>query len=188
MQNVLFDEVKIIIETASHGFNDPEKAQFVLWKVEEHGWTAIQRKFRTKYRKSAPSLSTIRRWCEKYQEKEGHSHTGGNGRPQISVKKKDTIRTLFNENPTISLRNSAAQIGLHRTTIWNYFRRDLKLYPYNLQLYKKTSDRNKLNGVHFAQYCQNELRNDSEFLRGIVFFDKCSFSLSGFVNHKNCRL
>ena len=37
---------------SSHGFHDAEKAQCVIWVAEGHGYTASQRKFRTKYQKT----------------------------------------------------------------------------------------------------------------------------------------
>jgi len=37
---------------SSHGFNDAEKAQCVIWVAEGHGYTASQRKFRPKFPKS----------------------------------------------------------------------------------------------------------------------------------------
>lgn len=33
----------------SHGFTDAEKHQCVIRSVEDHGWTANQRKFRAEY-------------------------------------------------------------------------------------------------------------------------------------------
>lgn len=98
------------------------------------------------------------------------------------------IRTLFNENPTMSLRTAAVQIGLHHTTLWNFLRRNLKLYRYKLQMHQQISDEDKLVRVNFAQCCRNELTNDSEFFKRFVFSDECKFSLFGFVNKQNCQV
>lgn len=173
---------------ASHGFLDSEKAQCVLWTAEGHGCTAIQRKFRTKYQKPAPARSSIRRWYQEYQARGNHSHMGGNGRPQISEENKDRIRTMFAEDPTLSLRIAATEIGIHHTTIWRFLRRELKLFPYKLQLHQQISDEDKAKRIEFAQYCRNELGNESGYLKRIVFSDECKFSLSGQVNKQNCRI
>ena len=173
---------------SSHGFHDAEKAQCVIWVAEGHGYTASQRKFRKKYQKNPPDRSSIRRWYEQYQSRGSHSHLGGNGRPQISDEKKEMIRSMFNENPTVSLRTAATQVGVHHTTIWSFLRRELKLYPYKLQMAQQLSEEDETKRINFARYCRAELRFDSEFLKRVVFTDECKFSLSGFVNKQNCRI
>lgn len=57
----------------------------------------------------------------------------GKSRPHISDGKRGMIRRVSNENPTLSRRDAAAQLRLDHTTTWNFLRRDIKLYPSELQ-------------------------------------------------------
>lgn len=87
-----------------HPFSDPEKAQCVIWSLAGHGDTAVQRMFRTKYEKMAPSRPSIVRWVREYRNRGSHAHRGGNGRPAITSNQKAAIRNMFEDNPQISLR------------------------------------------------------------------------------------
>lgn len=91
----------------SHGCLRLEKAQCVLWFARGHAFKAIQRSFRTKYRKAAPARSSIRRWNQEYQIKGNQFHMSGKGRPQINEENKHGITTIFYEETTPSLRNAA---------------------------------------------------------------------------------
>lgn len=85
---------------------------------------------------------------------------------------------MLNENYTFSLQNAAAQTGAHYRTICHFLRRELKLFPYKLQMHQQISASDKLNRISFARYFPNGLRNDSKYLKRIVFSDDCKFSLS----------
>ena len=55
---------------------------------------------------------------------------GGNGRPQKAEAKKNEIRALFNNNPRLSIRAAAQKAGATHATIWNFLRKELKIFPY----------------------------------------------------------
>lgn len=92
---------------ASHGFTNLEEAQCVLWTAESHGNTAKQKTFCKKYQKTSLADNKIRRWYKEYQARGGHFHRRGNCFPDISDEKKYRIRSMSNENLTLSLRNIA---------------------------------------------------------------------------------
>lgn len=101
----------------------------------------------------------------------------GNHHPQNSKKNKFRRRTMFSEEPALSSRNAALEIGMHHTTIWRSRREALKLSPYKLQVREQLNDEDKTQTIDFAQYCSNELRNDSKFLKR-NFSDECKFAMS----------
>jgi len=79
-------------------------------------------------------------------------------------------------------------VSLPHTTIWTFLRKELKMFPYKLQIGQQLSDLDKSNRIQFAQFCREQLNEDSGYLRRIIFSDECSFSLSGGVNKQNCRI
>ena len=170
------------------GYTDAERAQCVIWISEGYGATDVQRLFRNEYNRHPPARSTIRQWREDYQTRGSHAHRGGNGRPRISNEVRNQIQELFNNDPTISLRAVAAQTGVAHATVWNFLRKELKLFPYKLQMGTALTEDHKTRRIRFAQSCRRELRNDAGYLNRIVFSDECKFSLSGVVNKQNCRI
>ena len=173
---------------APHGFSNAEKAQCVIWSIEGYGDTAVQRRFRTKYRKSAPSRDSIWHWVTQYRSGSDHSHGRGNGRPQITYEQKAAIRQVLENNATVSLRDAERQTGVSKSTIQRYFRNELHVFPYKLQVGPQLSDQDKQARVHFAHSCLSKLTEDAGYLKRIIYSDECSFSLSGDVNKQNCRI
>ena len=173
---------------APHGFSKAEKAQCVIWSIEGYGDTAVQRRFRTKYKKSAPSRDSIRRWVTQYRSGGDHSHGGGNGRPQITDEQKAAIRQVLENNARVSLRDAERQTGVSKSTIQRYFRNELHVFPYKLQVGPQLSDQDKQARVHFAQSCLSKMTEDAGYLKRIIYSDECSFSLCGGVNKQNCRI
>jgi hypothetical protein len=169
-------------------FSNSEKAQCVIWYAEGYRETAIQRKFRTKYRKTPPSRGAIRLWRQDYQQRGTHAHRGGNGRPQLSEEKKATIKSMFSDNPRLSLRQAESQIQVPKSTLWDFLRKELHLYPYKLQMGMALSDEDKQNRITFAHYIRSEFSNNNDYDSRLIFSDECSFSLSGGVNKQNCRI
>ncbi len=170
------------------GYTNAERAQCVIWISQGYGATDVQRLFQEAYRRNPPARSTIRQWREDYQERGSHNHRGGNGRPRISTAVRNQIRDLFIDDPTISLRVAAAQTRVCSSTVRNVVRKELKLYPYKLQMSTALTEHHKTSRFNFAQNCRTELRNDAGYLERIIFSDECKFSLSGKVNKQNCRI
>ncbi len=122
----------------------------------------------------------------KLQSRGTHAHRGGNGRPWIPVAVQNQIIELFDNNPSISIPVVAAQTGVSWMTVWNYLRKELKRYPYKLQMSPALSYKSKLRRLEFAQHCRKELRNGTRYLKRIIFSDECLFAVSGRVNKQNC--
>ena len=171
-----------------HGFSRAEKAQCVLWNAEGYGDTAIQRRFRTKYSKCAPSRASIRFWVEQYRLNGDQSHAGGNGRPSITAQQKQAVCDLVRSNPRISLRAAEQQTAVSKSTIQRIFKQELRLFPYKLQIGSQLSDADKQARVQYAEYALSKLAVDPECLKRVIYSDECSFSLSGGVNKQNCRI
>ena len=96
------------------------------------------------------------------------------------------MRRLFVDNPKISLCAEAAKTSVAHATIWNSLRKELRRFPYKLQMATSLTEDHKMRRKNFAQYCRRELINDAGYLEWIVFSDEWKFSLSGSVNKQNC--
>ena len=169
-------------------YSNVHKSACVSWLLEGYGTSAVQRLFEDRFNITSPARSTMRQWREDYQSRGTHAHRGGNGRPQITEEKKNEIRALFNSNPRLSLRAAAQEVGVAHATIWNFLRKELKMFPYKLQMTTALTESHKERRLRFARDCRRELRNNAGYLRRIVFSDECKFSLSGSVNKQNCRI
>lgn len=94
---------------------------------------------------------------------------------------------MFPGGSTLSSKLAATKIKIHHTTTWRFMIRELKLFPYKLQMLQKISDTDKVKRISFSQYYRNELGNDSRILKQVLFSDECKFSISGQVNKQSCR-
>ena len=162
-------------------YSDAQKAQCVMWASNGHGPTAIRRFYQTKYGGASPSSTEISQWGTDYEERGTHAHRGGNGRPSISDAKKTQIKQLFHDNPKRSLRDVASEVHVHHTTVWALVRKELKMFPYRLQIAPQLSDADKTNRLAFAHLIKQKLQENPDFLKRIVYSDECSFSLGGAV-------
>lgn len=73
------------------------------------------------------------------------------------------------------LEKCSLEIELHHTKIWSFLRGELELSAYKLQLQQQINDKDKIERIDFAQYCRNDLGNDSFLLKRIVLFRSASF-------------
>ena len=105
-----------------------------MWALNGHGPTAIQRLYQTKYSGAPPSRTEISQWVTNYEESGTHDHRGGNGRPSISDAKKTQIKQLLHDSPKRSLLDLASEVHVHHTTVWALVRKELKMFPYRLQI------------------------------------------------------
>ena len=67
-------------------------------------------------------------------------------------------------------------------------KQELGYFPYKLQTGMALTAQNKQARIQYADHCLAQLEIDSDYLRNIIYSDKCSFSLSGGVNKQTCRI
>ena len=137
-------------------------------------------------RRSPTVRSTIRQWRDGYKTRVSHNHRGGNRRPRIDATLWNEIRNLFFDDPRIPPRTVAAQTSESHSTVWNFIRRELRLYPYKLQMAIALTEYHERSRLRFARKCQRQLRNVSVYLERIMFYGECNLSLCGKVNKQSC--
>ena len=67
-----------------------------------------------------------------------------------------------------------------------YTYKDLKLYPYKVQITQKIKDNDPPKRLEFAKWCVDKL-HDEEFASSLLMSDEAHFTLDGQVNKQNCR-
>lgn len=64
----------------------------------------------------------------------------------------------------------------------------MKLFAYKLLRVQQNKDKDKVKKISFAQYCRNELENNSKVMKRVVSSGECKVFLSGQVNKQNCQI
>ena len=110
-------------------FIEAERAHCVIWMTEVYVATAFQRLFWDVYSRTPRDRSTVRLWWADYQELGTHTQRGGNGLPQISVRTRNRIRQLFEDNLLISLHAASAETSVAYAAIWTFFTKIIRAFP-----------------------------------------------------------
>lgn len=87
------------------------------------------------------------------------------------------MRTVFNEDLRMSFIIAASQLGLHLTTIWNFLKRDVQLWPHKLQKHQEINDLDKRIGIYFYKYGLSELKNNPESFKRVKVSNERIISL-----------
>ena len=82
---------------------------------------------------SPPERSKVREWYQAHQFR-GVMHKAVEMAARISSTVRKETRELFENNPRISLREVPSEKGVANATLWNISRRELRLFPYKLQM------------------------------------------------------
>ena len=134
-------------------YSNLHKHACVSWLLEGYGTSAVQPLFQDRFNMTSPTRSTMRQWREDYQSRGTHAHRGGNGRTQITEAKMNEIRALFNSNPRLSLRAEAQEVIFAHATIWKFLRKELKMFPYKLQMTTALTESHKERRLEIARDC-----------------------------------
>lgn len=99
-----------------------------------------------------------------------------------------SVSESVQQDPNISIRHRAQQLGLCPSTTWKILRKDLHLLPYKIQLVQELKPDDHRLRREFADWAHNQLEVDPFFYRKILFSDEAHFWLNGYVNKQNCRI
>lgn len=92
------------------------------------------------------------------------------------------------DDPNLSIRRRAQEVGLCVGTLWNVLRKDLGLKAYKIQLVQELKPMDPFMRRQFGEWAENELEVEPLFYRKILFSDEAHFWLNGYVNKQNCRI
>lgn len=111
------------------------------------------------------------------------------GRPK-SVRSEENIsslQTTFENSPKKSLRRTSSETGLSRSSIHNIVRKDLKLYPYKIQIMHSLSITDQVQRLDFCRWATDVADHYGDAFRNVWFTDESHFLLSGHVCKQNMR-
>lgn len=170
-------------------FTTQHKVQCVLWYAELKSFVSVKRRFRVTYQGiNPPDDKAIRRWFYQFRDTgsvlKGHSP----GRPKTSDEKVEEIRQSCIRSPKKSIVRRSLQLNIPKSTLHDVIRKRLRLHAYKIQLRHeiKTADRPKRTA--FASFMLNEIDDNPNFLKRVLFSDEATFHTSGVVNRHNCRI
>lgn len=100
----------------------------------------------------------------------------------------DAVARSVEEDPSVSIRHRAQQLAICYSTLRNILRKDLRLYPYKIQLVQELKRLDYRKRLDFVEWAQDKITRDPAFAGKIFFSDEAHFWLCGFVNKQNCRI
>ncbi|XP_033222533.1 uncharacterized protein LOC117176402 [Belonocnema kinseyi] len=140
-------------------------------------------------RHNLPARSTIERLVEKFES------TGTVQNVPVPVRQR-SARSVENfaaasasieEDPDQSLIRRSQSFGLSVTSVWRIMRKDLGLHPYKIKLTQEVKPLDYQKRRMFVNWAEQQLENDPDFHRKIIFSDEDHFWLNRFVNKQNMR-
>jgi hypothetical protein len=147
-----------------------------------------QREFRQKFDKKPPSKRMIL-----YQQTKFHE-TGSvtrrqyeRARPVLTQTKIDEILEFFLINPKTSLFRAAQQLQISETSLRRAVRKEIKFYPYKIQILEAKHPGDKGKRLEFALETLALIHLDDNVLSNVWISDEAYFCLSGTVNKQNMR-
>lgn len=172
-------------------YTAPQRAEFVLWFVEcneEYAQFAIKVRREHGQRATIPQRNSIIAWKEKLLE------TGSLARS--SVNRQRTARTETNietaqqaveQNPHISSRSLANQLGVSNYTAYQILVKDLELFPYKAQTAQELLPGDPEIRCQFARQMLAKRIETPNLTRNLFFLDEAHFHRDGVPNRQNFR-
>lgn len=105
----------------------------------------------------------------------------------VSPEEEEEVLRLITEDPRLSVRLIANRLNLSRWTVWRILKRE-GLHPYHFRRVQDIVEPDYATRSVFASWISRRTRNDSNFLKRILWTDEATFTRSGITNHRNAHL
>ncbi len=173
-----------------------EKTFSVEAYLETKSVTTAQARFRKEYKsRHYPCKSIILKWTQKFRKKgtvlnlnsKSVDRDTHSGRPASArtPEKIDAVRDSVARSPKKSLRRRSQDLGIPRESMRRILLKDLRLYPYRIQVKHKLTQADMDKRVVMCQWFCDEIEDNPDLLDDVWFSDEAHFLLSGHVNSKN---
>ena len=106
-----------------------QKAQCVLWFAETKSATMVQREFRNHYHIKPPTRASLYRWKKQFKETGSVEGKKSSGRPQTLSTDVQRVRQAFERSPRTSIRKTARELNLPRSTVHDIVRKKPAFVP-----------------------------------------------------------
>ena len=112
--------------------SDKSGHRYVSWFLSKEGQqgTQIRARLQAVCGQGAPSLRTVQRWVEQFQDGKNDTDNGPrSGRPRTATTEAtiDRVKQLIEEDPTITTREVEAAVGISKLSIDHILHEDLGL-------------------------------------------------------------
>lgn len=87
-------------------------------------------------------------------------------------------------NPHVSTREIARDSGMSQSSVWKILKRN-KFHPYHVSLHQELHGVDFQNRVAFCQWAREQIQQNPNFFRYVLFSDESSFTNHGIVNRHN---
>lgn len=94
----------------------------------------------------------------------------------------ETVEEYFSENHTSSTRRASAVLQIPRTTLRRIMKKELKLYPYKIQMFQELTEYDAARRLSFANNILSQFEDNLIDPDTIWFSDEAHFWMSGYVN------
>ena len=95
-----------------------------------------------------------------------------------------TVLASIANTPQVSSRALSHDLGISRTSVLRILKRH-KFHPYHISLHQELHGDDFQNRVIFCRWAREQLQNDGNFFRRVLFSDESTFTNYGTVNRHN---
>ena len=173
-------------------FSDQERIKIIELYFATKSTVLVQRQFRREFPgRKIPHRNTIKNLVEKFRDSGSvtNNNKGHSGPPSTATTPAHVqdVRAHLEQSPRKSTRRLSQEVGISRTSVRRIIHRDLKLFPYKVQVLQAQTQANKDQRYEFGQEISERIENNPELLDVLLFSDEAHFHLSGHVNKQNMR-
>ncbi len=93
-------------------FTKEQKAKCVTWRMEAQSITTVRRRYQTKYAETPPVRNKILRWVNSFNSEGNVENRTGSGRPPVTEKTIDLVRSYFKRHPRRSNRKAKGDLSI----------------------------------------------------------------------------
>lgn len=139
-------------------------------------------------RGQVPSRQSLVQWVREFR---AHGSVAGrqtrSGDPHTHRASYSRLRQIMRRNPNLSIRRLSNRTGIPRSTVQRILRRQLRLFPYKLQLTQRLHRGDRAKRLRFCRWFLGKWGSHS-FRTHLLVSDEAHFYLNGQVNKQNCRV
>ena len=167
-------------------FSDQERIKIIELYFATKSTVLVQRQFRREFPgRKISNRNTIKNLVEKFRDSGSvtNNNKGHSGPPSTATTPDHVqdVRAHLEQSPRKSTRRLSQEVGISRTSVRRIIHRDLKLFPYKVQVLQAQTQVNKDQRYEFGQEISERIENNPELL------DVLLFHLSGHVNKQSMR-
>ena len=133
----------------------------------------------------APDAKSIRLWFNKLLTTGSVLKQSGGARHSVTEEKVEEIWAGFQRSPSKSIHEASRQFDVPPTTVHRFLLKQLRLYPYKVQILQQLKPNDKLRCKEFAMEILYRIDTNPNFLDNVLFSDEATFHMSEVVSRHN---